>query len=158
MSRIIIIKENTMKAKQLETLVQLKSILGVICIAVGFFIALWIFSTCHDLIASPNAVQPIQKVIAGPVATTLSIGGEDFSLKLPAEIFAYLIPIVVLFIMAGVAKILMSNGVRLYGSEYKNLMKQLEEMQYELEDNLECIKRSVIVNNRSASGRTDEIE
>lgn len=135
-----------MKEKIIELLVKFKPVFGVVCILFGFFVAIWIFSTSHQLIFNQEAIQLTQN--GEPVKTTLSLSGEDISIALPPEIFSYLVPIILLFIMAKVATALISNGVKLYGSEYKTLMKQMETMQEELEDNLECIKKSIIVNSR----------
>ncbi len=91
-----------------------RQVVGCFLILVGTVMGFWVFMQVYGIFTAPEKLTLYQQLVSDYLETRLVIEGEEVStLVLPAEVLAYFIPIVLLLVGTGVAKMFITGGVGL---------------------------------------------
>jgi len=91
-----------------------RQVVGCFLILVGTVMGFWVFMQVYGIFTAPDKLTLYQQLVSDYLETRLVIEEEEVSkLILPAEVLAYFIPILLLLVGIGVAKMFITGGVGL---------------------------------------------
>ena len=112
-------------------------ILAFVLIGIGVVIALWSFVQVYNIFTNPEELTVFQQLVSDEVTFKMTIDtmnyDEEVRVEPAPEVLAYIIPLLLLAVAVGVAKLFITGGVNLYHSNLRKLMIKVNNMESGLE-------------------------
>ncbi|MBN1457748.1 MAG: hypothetical protein JW912_07850 [Sedimentisphaerales bacterium] len=99
---------------------------GYILVICGVSIGFWVFIQAYSLFTGPEELTRFQELVSEKLEATVSAPEiEGLKIVIPSEIFSYFIPVVLLMLAAGVARMFISSGVRLLDTDVQRISRRI---------------------------------
>ncbi len=107
-----------------DSLWTIRDTIGLILLAIGAFIGIWIFVQVMQLFRDPLTMDVFRALVSGDLLLTPARSANP-GLQVPREFLSYLIVIFLLMVATGVAKAFITGGVSLLTGDLQRMIKRL---------------------------------
>jgi hypothetical protein len=115
--------------------------LGFVLVIFGVSIAFWVFMNVYGLFTEPEKLTPFQKLVSSNLETIISPSDKEaVKIVIPAEVFSYFVPLILLTTAGGIAGILITGGIRLLDSDVQRLSRRIATMGSKLRTKMDRIQ------------------
>ena len=115
--------------------------LGFVLVIFGVSIAFWVFINVYSLFTEPEKLTPFQKLVSSNLETIISLSDKEaVKLVIPAEVFSYFVPLILLTTAAGIGGMFISGGIKLLDSDVQRISRRIATMGSKLRTKMDSVQ------------------
>ena len=115
-------------------------VIGIVLVILGILVAGWVFLNVYDMFTEPEKLTKFQKLITTNIEGSLSANDSNVKIVIPAELLAYIIPLILLGIASGIAGIFITGGANLAYGGYQRFLMRVSRLEHNVVRSVDSVK------------------